>query len=214
MGQKPDAAVLVVSDFSSGLRSACRSLVRRGFAVIHAAFPEGGLALFQAHRRQVCLVAIDTLSPTTGCLNLAAELGRLRPGLQALYIVGARKTAARRSIEAQAPGWVLAVPFAEDRLIASIAGLIDMAADKRLWNLLIAASDRISSGTAVLCLYRTHQAGIAAGHAAVLRAGGILHAFRPTNCEAAPRGMVVRAPDVESARSLIACVHAGKQRCA
>ena len=211
MGEKPGAAVLVVSDFSSISRSACRSLVRRGFTVIHAKSPEGGLALFQAHRRQVSLAVIDTLSPTAGCLDLAAELGRLRPGLRALHIVGARKTAARRSIEAHTLGWVLAMPFTEDRLIASIAGLIGMEADERLWSRLIAASERISSGTAVLCLYQTHQAGLAAGHAAALRAGGILHAFRPTNCQAAPLGMVVPAPDVERARSLTARVRAGQQ---
>jgi DNA-binding response OmpR family regulator len=210
-------AVLVVDDvipFSTLIREA---FARRGFAVLGAKTPDEGMALFQAHQPHIDLAVVGMVMPAAVNLDLTADLEHLRPGLPVLYLVGAGKTIARCSIETQAPGSVLAVPFTEEQLIARVGGLLDakLAArqrhGERLWGRLIAASDWIPSRATTLHVYEFRQAGLAASHVAMLSAGGIRHAFRPTNCEAAPYGMSVRAQDVARARRLIRQVSAGKR---
>jgi CheY-like chemotaxis protein len=141
-------AVLVVEDIIPLAKLVRKRLARRGFAVFGAKSPAEALALFQA-QRQIDLAVIGLVTPTAGNLDLAAELERLRPGLPVLYLVGAGKTIASCSIEAQVPGSVLAVPFTEEQLIGRVDGLIEAAArqgpDERLWERLIAVSDWIPS---------------------------------------------------------------------
>ena len=142
-------AVLVVDDFNPSSKLVREALTRRGFAVFGAKSPDEGLALFQAHQPQIELVVIDLVTPAAGNLDLASELERLRPGLPVLYLVGAGKTIARCSIEAQAPGSVLAVPFTEEQLMARVGGLVDVEAAERQvprerpWERLIAGSGRM-----------------------------------------------------------------------
>ena len=112
-------AVLVVDDFNPFSRLIRHVLRQRRFAVFCASSAAKGLALFQAHRSQIDLAVIDMVRPVAANLDLTAELERLQPGLPVLYLVGALKTVARCSIEAQAPGSVLAAPFTEKQLIAS-----------------------------------------------------------------------------------------------
>jgi DNA-binding response OmpR family regulator len=174
------------------------------------------LALFQANRARIELVVIDILSPAAANLDLTAELERLRPGLPVLYLVSERKTIVRCSIEAEAPDSVLVSPFTEEQLMARAERLLEAAPDRQLpdeqlWERLVAASDRISSGTAMLYLYEQQQAPLAAGHMATLRAGKIHHAFRLTNDEAVPYSMVVSATDVTRAQGLIADVSVGRR---
>jgi DNA-binding response OmpR family regulator len=207
---KPRApAVLVVDDFIPFSTLFRDAFARRGFVVFGAKSPDEGMALFQANQRQIDVAVVGLVMPAAVNLDLTADLEHLRPGLPVLYLVGAGRTIARCSIEAQAPGSVLAVPFTEEQLIARVGGLLDvkLAArqrhGERLWERLIAASDWIPSGTAMVHVYELRQAGLAAGHAAVLTASGVRHAFRATNCEAAPYSMNVRAQDVSRARCLI-----------
>jgi hypothetical protein len=55
---------------------------------------------------------------------------------------------------------------------------------ERLWDRLIAASDWIPSGTAMLYVYELRQAALAEGHAATLTGGNVQYTFRATNnCE-------------------------------
>jgi CheY-like chemotaxis protein len=210
-------AVLVVDDlipFSTLIREA---FARRGFAVFGAKSADEGMALFQEHQPHIDLAVVGLVMPAAVNLDLTADLEHLRPGFPVLYLVGAGKTIARCSIEAQAPGSVLAVPFTEEQLIARVGGLLDvkLAARQRrrerLWERLIAASDCIPSGATTFHVYEFRQAGLAAGHVATLSAGGIRHAFRPTNCEAAPFGLNVRAQDVTRARCLIRQLSAGRR---
>jgi DNA-binding response OmpR family regulator len=139
-------AVLVVDDFNPLSSLTCETLAHRGFAVIGAKSPDEGLALFQSHQPEIDMAVIDLMTPGAGYLDLAAELERLRPGLPVLYLVDANKTIARCSIEAQAPGSVLVVPFTEEQLIARVGGLLDSEAAGRQkfggqgWEGLIAAS--------------------------------------------------------------------------
>jgi CheY-like chemotaxis protein len=146
-------AVLVVDDLNPFSKRIREMLACRGFAVFGAKSPDEGLALFQAHQPQINLAVIDLVVPAAGNLDLAAELDRLRPGLPVLYLVGADKTIARCSIEAQAPGSVLAVPFTEEQFIARVGALLDVEAaarqrpGERLWEQLIAASGRMLLNT-------------------------------------------------------------------
>jgi DNA-binding response OmpR family regulator len=139
-------AVLVVDDFNPSSDLTREALAHRGFAVLGAKSPDEGLALFQAHEPEIDMAVIDLVTPGAGYLDLAAELERLRPGLPVLYLVDASKTIVRCSIEAQAPGSVLVVPFTEEELIARVGGLLDVesAARQKLsergWEGLIAAS--------------------------------------------------------------------------
>jgi DNA-binding NtrC family response regulator len=146
-------AILVVDDFNPFCNLIRETLAPRGFAVFGANSPDEGLALFQAHQPQIDLAVIDLVTPTAGNLDLTAELERLHPGLPVLYLVGAGKTIARCSIEAQAPGSVLAVPFTEEQLIARVGSLLDVEgaarrrSGERLWERLAANSDRMASTT-------------------------------------------------------------------
>jgi len=216
-GEPRAPAVLVVDDlvpFSKLIRG---TLDRRGYGVFGAKSPDEGLALFQAHQSQIDLVVIGLVTLAAVNLDLTAELDRLRPGLPVLYLVGAGKSIARCSIEAQAPGSVLAVPFTEEQLIARVFGLLHVEAaarqrrQERLWERLIAASDWIPSGTSMLHVYDLRQAALAAGHMAMLSAGNIRHFLQPTNCEAAPYSITVHAHDVTRARCLIGQAFAGGQ---
>jgi DNA-binding response OmpR family regulator len=210
-------AVLVVDDFIPFSTLIREAFARRGFAVFGAKSPDEGMALFQAHQPYIDLAVVGLVMPAAVNLDLTADLEYLRPGLPVLYLVGAGKTIARCSIEAQAPGSVLAVPFTEEQLIARVGGLLDvkLAArqrhGERLWEQLIAASNWMPSRTTTLHVYEFRQAGLASGHVAMLSASGIRHAFRPTNCEAAPYGLNVSAQDVPRARCLIGQVSAGRR---
>jgi CheY-like chemotaxis protein len=137
-------AILVVDDFNPFYNLIRETLAPLGFAVFGAKSPDEGLALFQAHQPPIDLAVIDLVTPAAGNLDLTAELERLRPGLPVLYLVGASKTIARCSIEAQAPGSVLAVPFTEEQLMARVGSLLDVEAGarqrsgERLWQRLAA----------------------------------------------------------------------------
>jgi len=199
----------VIDDLLPFSKVTRETFVGRGFAVFGAQTADEGLELFQAYKHQIDLGVIGLILPGAGNLDLAAELERLRPGLPMLYLVGTAKSIVRCSIEAQAPGSVLMVPFAEEQLIACVGGLLDVEAaarlgrGERLWDRLIAASDWIPSGTAMLHVYELRQAALAEGHAATLSGGNVQYTFRATNCEAAPYSMTVRAQDVTHARWLI-----------
>jgi DNA-binding response OmpR family regulator len=142
-------AILVIDDFNPFSNLIQETLAPRGFAVFAAKSPDEGLALFQAHQPEIGLTVIDLVTQSEGNLDLASELERLRPGLPVLYVVGASKTIARCSIEAQAPDSVLVAPFTAEELIARVGGLLNVEATerrtpgKRQWEQLVAASDQI-----------------------------------------------------------------------
>jgi len=120
--------ILVVDDLVPFSKLIRETLERRGFAVIGARSSDEGMALFRAHQPQIDLAVIGLVMPAAGNLDLTADLNHLRPGLPVLYLVGTAKSIARSSIEAKAPGSVLAVPFTEEQLIARIGGLLNVEA--------------------------------------------------------------------------------------
>jgi DNA-binding NtrC family response regulator len=191
--------------------------MHRGFEIVCVKSPQKGMALFQAHPSKIDLVAIDLATQAVGNLDLAAELERLRPGLPILYLVGAQKLIARCSIEASSPGAVLPAPFTEEQLIERVGGLLSIevaarrAPEEKLWERLIAVSNPIRSGAAILHIYERRQTALAADHAAMPRAGNIHYCVRPTNCEMAPYGLMVQSKDVAGARSLLTRASVGRE---
>lgn len=211
MGEQPVQTILVVDDPCSLTESARHALASRGFAVFHANSPDEALTHWRARQPRIDLVVLDMVTPSPCNLDLAAQLERLRRGLPVLYLVGAGAAGIDPA------GSVLAQPFTEEELVARVESLLNMEAgagqkpDEDLWERLIADSDRISSGAALLYLYELGQAALAAGHVNMLLGGRIRYAFRPTNYAAAPYSMIVRAVDFNRARRLIAQFWLGGQ---
>jgi len=185
--------------------------------VISAKTPQRGLALFQAHQAKIDLVAIDMTVPLASNLDLAADLERLRPGLPILYLVGAERSIARCSIEAQAPHSVLTTPFTEQQLLDRAGRLLKIeiaarrAPEAQQWDRLIAASAPVLSGAGILHVYGLRQAPLAADHISILRAGAIDHSVRPTNCDEAPYSVAVHAKDAARARFLLTKASGSRQ---
>jgi DNA-binding NtrC family response regulator len=210
MHEQPARSILVVDGcnlFSEPIR---QILEHRGFAILAAKSPVIASALLRTHRSKIDLAVIDIAPPTAATLDLAAEVERLQPALPVLYLAGAEKSIARCSIEAHAPNSVLVTPFTEEQLLDRVgrALAIEVAArhapEEEAWQSLIVASDPIQSGSTILHMYELGQDTLAAHHIAMLQVGRIHHSVRPTNCHAAPYGLVVRAKDVARARALLA----------
>jgi DNA-binding NtrC family response regulator len=205
--RRPTALVIDhLNLFSQSIRP---TLMRRGFQVFCAKTPDRGMSLYQKHQAKIDMVVIDVATPASGNLDLAADLERGCPTLPILYLVGAGHTIMRCSIEAHTPGAVLVTPFTEEQLLERVSGLLEMevaklaAPEEDAWERLAASSERILCETAILYIYEQRQAALAASHVETLRADGIRHAFRRTNCDAAPFGIVVGPRDVIRARILI-----------
>jgi CheY-like chemotaxis protein len=217
MGEARARTVLVVEDGNAFSRLIRRALEHRRFAVYCAKSPDQGLSQFLEHRLEMDLVVIDMVTPVAGNFDLAADLERLQPGLPILYLVGSQPSIARASLEAQSPGSVLVTPFTEEQLIARVNGLLELdvavgeSADRQLWNRLLETSDELESGSCILYVYESRESALAAAHAAMLCAGNISFAFRPTNNEACPYGVMAPARDAVKARSLIAGVSPDKR---
>ncbi len=79
--------------------------------------------MFAAGNLPIDMVVIDAITPSAAVLDLTAEIARSRPGFPVLYVVGAKRTIVRSSIETQSPSSVLVAPFAGDDLMARIARL-------------------------------------------------------------------------------------------
>jgi DNA-binding NtrC family response regulator len=215
MDQQCVLTVLIVDDFNPFSRLMRNALARRGISAVCADTPEKSLALVEAHPERIDLVIADIVSPTAAILDLTAELSRRRPKLPVLYLVGARHSIVRASLEARAPHAVLAVPFSEKNLIERIGGLLHVAvasrrlSDGRLWERLLSNSQRLPSGIAMLHVYEPRQAALASGHMAILRAANLPCTLRPTNYAALPYSLIVRSREIQRARTLISNLSAG-----
>jgi DNA-binding NtrC family response regulator len=124
-GEPKFPKLLAVGHFDTYSKLLLTALQHRGFTVFCVTAPNQALALFSEHHLQIDIVAIDAITPSSGNLDLAAELERLRPGMPMLYVVGPQKTVLRSSIEAHAPQLALVAPFTEARLMERIDGLLD-----------------------------------------------------------------------------------------
>ena len=80
--------ILVVDD-EAALRKQLRLVLeRRGFAVLEGENGYDALRIAEAHGAPSDLLVTDVVMPRMGGIELAEELGRLRPGLEVLYVSG------------------------------------------------------------------------------------------------------------------------------
>jgi CheY-like chemotaxis protein len=120
---EPQRTVLVVDDESAVLRFVVDAL-SADFVTLEAASAAEGLRLFQVHRDAIDLVIIDMMMPGMSGLDLAAELSRLQPDLEILYISGHAESLAMQCITDLRPEVVLLKPFDSSTLVARVQRLL------------------------------------------------------------------------------------------
>ena len=81
-----------------------------GFATLEAESSERALAKFRAHHAEIDLAIIELQISSISGLD-AAELERLRPGLNILYMSALHESIAMESIARRSPERVLLKPF-------------------------------------------------------------------------------------------------------
>ena len=101
-----------------------RALQTSGIDTIGAGTAAEGLEVFLAHRGKIDLVIVDMVMPGMSGLDLAAELERLQPGVQILYISGSGDSIAMKSIQRQSADRVLLKPFIPEDLVERVTQLL------------------------------------------------------------------------------------------
>jgi DNA-binding response OmpR family regulator len=92
-------------------RKMVSTLRNLGFATLEAGASDAALAKFQAHQMQIDLAIIELEIPSVSGLDLAAELERLRPGINVLYMSALHESIAMESIARRSPERVMLKPF-------------------------------------------------------------------------------------------------------
>jgi two-component system response regulator FlrC len=91
---------------------------------VEAASGEQGLERFHEQGSSVDLVIVDMVMPGLSGLDVAAEMERLRPGMNILYISGHASSVAMESIGRRSPERVLIKPFDAGDLIDRVTRLL------------------------------------------------------------------------------------------
>jgi CheY-like chemotaxis protein len=218
-------AILVVEDHES-LRSLLGITLRHhGFATLEAGNAAEALRLFHAHRSVIDLAIIDMVLPGMSGLDLAVELERQQPDLKILYTSGYVNSIAMEVIARHSPELVLLKPFTQPRLIEQVAYLLGLPrphpatgdntaavwVSRFPWDRLMEASDSLGPDAAKLLRYKNTAAGygIAAAHAAALRAAGVPYSFLPSDDLEHPVELRVTAEDLERAQEMTSRVGIG-----
>jgi DNA-binding response OmpR family regulator len=116
--------ILVVED-QHNVRSLIRFMLgKHGFAVLDAATPTQGMALFRDQHERIALVILDMVMPEMSGLDLAAELDREHAGVPILYISGYTESVVMDSLRQDAPDKVLLKPFTETELLERVTNLL------------------------------------------------------------------------------------------
>jgi CheY-like chemotaxis protein len=123
MGVDAHRTVLVVDDEPIVLRFMVHALASE-FETLQAATAADGLQLFRTHGDVIDLVIIDMMMPGMSGLDLAAELARLRPELEILYVSGHSESLAMQCITGRRPEVVLFKPFDGDILLERVHRLL------------------------------------------------------------------------------------------
>ena len=116
--------VLVVDDDVPLRRLVLRALQTSGIETIGAGTAAEGLEVFLAHPGKIDLVIVDMVMPGMSGLDLAAELERLQPGVQILYISGSGDSIAMKSIQRQSADRVMLKPFVPEALVERVTQLL------------------------------------------------------------------------------------------
>jgi two-component system cell cycle sensor histidine kinase/response regulator CckA len=91
-----------------------------GFTVMTAESAEQALSIIEGNARHIQLVITDMMMPGGSGLDLAVELQRRFPFIHVLYMSGYADSIAMESISRVSPEHVLAKPFTDRALLASV----------------------------------------------------------------------------------------------
>ena len=108
--------ILVVENDDALRRKMVSTLRGVGFATLEADSSGPALEKFQAHQAEIGLAIIELQIPSMSGLDLAAELDRIRPGINVLYMSALHESIAMESIGRRSPERVLLKPFDEKEL--------------------------------------------------------------------------------------------------
>jgi len=104
--------ILAVDDEPDLLEAVRRILVRDGYTVLSAASVDGALRLCETHEGRIDLLLTDVLLPDGRGPELAAQAGKLRPGLRVAFVSGLADAGGFESAEPGQPApTVVAKPF-------------------------------------------------------------------------------------------------------
>jgi CheY-like chemotaxis protein len=114
-----DLTVLVAEDEEPLRQLVVRSLGQLGVRVLHGCDGEDALAVARRHRGRIDLLVTDVVMPRLSGPDLAAALGRDRPGLKVLYMTGFP-----RDGNLEGAGAVLEKPFRQSALLEQVRRLV------------------------------------------------------------------------------------------
>ena len=95
-----------------------------GFATLEAESAYEALAKFRANEAAIDLAIIEFQIPAVSGLDLAAELERLQPGINVLYMSSLHESIAIESIGQRSPERVLLKPFGSEDLVSRARRLL------------------------------------------------------------------------------------------
>ena len=117
--------VLVVEDDDAVRALVCRVLEGCGYTVLAARSGEDALARLRRDARTIHLLVTDVVMPNLNGRELAAEVGRLRPGTKVLYVSGYTDDAVVRRGVSQTEIAFLAKPFTPAALAEKVRAVLD-----------------------------------------------------------------------------------------
>ena len=111
MGDSGRQTILVVENDDALRQMMVSSLGDPGFVTLEAASGGEALTVFRAQQAGIDLAIIELEIPTMSGLDLAAELERMQPGINILYMSSLHESIAMNSIGQRSPERVLLKPF-------------------------------------------------------------------------------------------------------
>jgi two-component system cell cycle sensor histidine kinase/response regulator CckA len=100
------------------------ALANAALPTLEARTAEQALQIFSSHPDQIVLIITDLVMPRMGGLDLANEIGTLRPGIKMLYISGYFKSVVSQSMAHTNPRMVLLKPFTGPQIVARVLELL------------------------------------------------------------------------------------------
>jgi PAS domain S-box-containing protein len=123
--QRGTETVLLVEDEPQLRQLTSSVLAHCGYKMLVAGGPEEGLAIFKANLRDIRLLITDVVMPGMNGRQLAAEILKVSPKVQVLYISGYTSNAIVHYGVLDAGLWFLPKPFTLSALVAKVREVLD-----------------------------------------------------------------------------------------
>jgi len=122
---KGTGTVLIAED-DAEVRHLTRTILERsGYSVIEAVDGEDAIARFREHRDRIALIIVDAVMPRRSGREVCEEIGRMKAGVQFLFISGCTAEIARKE---ELPGedvHFLPKPSTAERLLGTVRSLLE-----------------------------------------------------------------------------------------